>query len=57
MKANGQPKDRDLAGSMPALKRAAKRALALARRTGTPCWVILDGKMVDIAKRRRFAAR
>jgi len=57
MKTNGQPKDRDLAGSMAALKRAAKEALAIARRTGTPCWVMRDGKMVDIAKRRRIAAR
>jgi len=57
MKLNGQPKDRDIAGSMAALKRAAKQALALARRTGTPCWVMRDGKLVDLAKRRRVAAR
>lgn len=57
MKTNGHPKDRDLAGSMAALKRAAKQALALARRTGTPCWVMRDGKLVDLAKRQRIAAR
>ncbi len=57
MKANGQPKDRDIAGSTAALKRAAKQALALARRTGTPCWVMRDGKLVDIARRRRVVAR
>jgi len=57
MKVNGQPKDRDIAGSMAALKRAAKQALALARQTGTPCWVMRDGKLVDLAKRRRITAR
>jgi hypothetical protein len=57
MKTNSRPKDRDIAGSMAALKRAAKQALALARRTGTPCWVMRDGKLIDIAKRRQIAAR
>ena len=57
MKINGQPKDPDIAGSMAALKRAAKQALVLARQTGTPCWVMRDGKLVDLAKRRRIAAR
>ena len=57
MKSNGQPKDRDIAGAWAALTRAAKRALALARRTGTPCWVMRAGKLVDIAKRRRVTVR
>jgi len=57
MKSNGQPKDPDIAGSRAALTRAAKRALALARRTGTPCWVMRAGKLVDLAKRRRVAVR
>jgi hypothetical protein len=57
MKSNGQPKDRDIAGSKAALTRAAKQALAHARRTGTPCWVLLNGKLVDIARRRRVVAR
>jgi hypothetical protein len=34
-----------------ALRRAAKNALELARRTGTPAYVLEDGKIVDIAKR------
>ena len=42
---------------MAALKRAAKQALALARKTGTPCWVMRDGKMIDIAKRHVVAAK
>jgi hypothetical protein len=57
MESNGQPKDRDIAGSKAALTRAAKQALALARRTGTPCWVMRDGKLVDLAKRRTVVAR
>ncbi len=57
MKANCHPKDRDIAGSMAALRRAAKQALALARRTGTPCWVMRAGKLVDLAKRRGVAPR
>lgn len=57
MKTNGHPKDPDIAGSKAALTRAAKRALALARRTGTPCWVLRAGKLVDLAKTRRVATR
>ena len=34
-----------------ALERAAKNALELARRTGTACYVLEGGKIVDIAKR------
>ena len=44
-------KDPDLAAAGPALKRAAKAALELARRTNTPCWVMKDGKLIDLAKR------
>jgi DNA-directed RNA polymerase subunit K/omega len=55
MKSNGRPRDRDIVGSKAALVRAAKRALALARRTGTPCWVLHNGKLVNIAARRKAA--
>ena len=55
MKSNGRPKDRDIAGSRAAQTRAAKRALA--RRTGTPCWVMRAGTLVDLAKRRRVIVR
>lgn len=37
-----------LANSLPALKRAGKNALKLARQTGTPCFVWRDGKIVDL---------
>lgn len=38
-------------GADAALKRAALRARETARRTGTACWVLKDGRLVDIAKR------
>lgn len=46
------PKDSDLAGVDKAIKRAAKSALALARKTKTPCYVLQDGKIQDIAVRQ-----
>lgn len=36
-----------------ALRRAAKKALEIARQTGTPAYVLQDGKIVDIARRTR----
>jgi diaminopimelate decarboxylase len=47
-----KPKDSDLAGVEKALKRAAKGALALARKTHTPCYVVKEGKIVNIAERQ-----
>jgi len=46
------PKDPDLLGAMKALDRSAKAALKLARKTGTPCYVFEDGKIIDIAARQ-----
>ena len=46
------PKDPDLANAGKALRRAAKSALLLARQTGTPCYVVKKGKIVDLAKQR-----
>ncbi|TWJ19046.1 hypothetical protein [Geobacter argillaceus] len=45
------PMDSDLAGVDKALKRAAKSAHTLARKTKTPCYVVKDGKIVDIASK------
>ena len=42
-----------VADELRALKRAAKKALELARQTGTPCYVMKGSKIVDIAKRGR----
>jgi len=38
---------------LPALRRAAKTAIELARRTGTPAWIMVDGKLVDATKLRK----
>jgi hypothetical protein len=41
------PNDPDLLGATAPLKRAARHARELAERTGTPCWVMRDGRIVD----------
>ena len=45
------PKDSDLANVEKALKRAAKTARELAKQTHTPCYVVKDGKIVNVAER------
>lgn len=49
------PQDSDLANVGIALKRAARTALKTAKRTRTPCYVVKDGVIVDIAKRKNWA--
>lgn len=44
-----KPRHPDLIGADAALERAARRALELALQTRTPCWVLRDGRIVDIA--------
>jgi diaminopimelate decarboxylase len=44
------PKDPDLANVEKALKRAGKAARALAKKTHTPCYVIKEGKIVNVAE-------
>jgi hypothetical protein len=39
--------------ALKALRRAAKKAIELARLTGTPAYVLENGRIVDIAKRKR----
>ena len=46
-------RDPDIQGSLNALRRAAKRALELGLKTGTPVWVIKDGRMVDLTRARK----
>ena len=41
-------KDPDILASAKALRRAARRALELGRRTGTPVYVLKDGEIVDL---------
>lgn len=45
-----------VAGELAALRRAAKNALKLANQTGTACYVMKNGKIVDIA-RSKFRRR
>jgi|GEM_PF-1181876 len=55
-----KPKSDDLSSdkTLAALRRAAKNALKLAKQTGTPYYVMKDGRIVDIAgaKSRRKRA-
>jgi hypothetical protein len=52
-------KDPDILNSMAALRRAARTALREGLETGTPVWVIKEGRMVDLThgKRRKVRAR
>jgi hypothetical protein len=45
--------DPDIVGSDAALRRAAKRALQIGLETGTPVYVLENGKIVDLTKRHR----
>ena len=45
-----QPTDPDQVGSLAAIKRAALRARELARQMNTPCYVMRDGRMVDVSQ-------
>jgi hypothetical protein len=47
------PINEELAGIDAALRRAAKAALLLARKTNTPCYIWKDGQIVDIAARKK----
>lgn len=49
------PQDSDLAGADKAIRRAAKKARELARKTHTPCYIFEDGRIVDVMKRRKKA--
>lgn len=51
------PIDPDLVGVENALRRAAKSALKLARQTKTPCYVVKDGLLVNIAERPKKMAK
>jgi hypothetical protein len=46
-------KDPDIIASEKALRRAARCALQLGLRTGTPVYVIKKGKIVDLTKQHR----
>ena len=57
MKKANLPKDPDLLGSVQAMKRSAANALKLARKTHTPCYVVKDGNIVNVAERPKTSAQ
>jgi len=50
MSGRGTSHSRETANISRALRRAAKRALEIGLQTGTPVWVVKNGKMVDLTK-------
>lgn len=46
-------KDPDLIASEAALRRAARRALEIGLKTGTPVYVLKRGRIVDLTKERK----
>lgn len=57
VKPDPKPRHPDLIGADAALRRAARRALNLALQTGTSCWILRDGEMVDLAAEVRGRSR
>ncbi len=49
--SEARPRKPPAAPETIALRRAAKAALAKARLTGTPAYALVDGRIVDLAKR------
>jgi hypothetical protein len=56
MKAKSGTRDQDIEGSLPAMLRAARRAMRLAQETGTPFWVMRNGKIVNLNPSAKPAA-
>jgi len=50
-------KDPDIIASEKALRRAARRALEIGLKTGTPVYVIKRGKIVDISEEYRHKTK
>jgi len=47
----------DIIASAKALRRAARRALEIGRRTGTPVYVLKNGRIVDLTQQKLKRAR
>ncbi len=50
-------KDSDIIASAAALRRAAKRALQIGLETGTPVYVLENGRIVDLTEEHRRKAK
>lgn len=57
MTTRDKPRTRDVEQTTQALERAAKRARELAERTGTPCYVVRDGRIVDATQEKDSQAK
>ena len=56
MNLSGTPsRDPDIINSFKALRRAARAARKLSLETGTPFWVMKDGKVVDLNRAEKRA--
>jgi hypothetical protein len=53
MPSNEKPIRFERDGMEAAMQRAADRARDIGRRTGTPVWVMVDGKLVDVLAEER----
>lgn len=49
--------DPDILASEKALRRAARRALEIGLKTGTSVFVLKEGKIVDLTKRKQARSR
>jgi len=52
-----QSKDPDILAADVALRRAARRAREIGRKTGTPVYVLKNGRIVDLTKEWKRRAR
>ncbi|MGA2441456.1 MAG: hypothetical protein ABSH08_10890 [Tepidisphaeraceae bacterium] len=57
MKVKFKTRDPDIRGSLPAMRRAARRAMRLAQETHTPLLVMRNGKIVNINPSSRPVAK
>jgi hypothetical protein len=58
MKARFKTSDPDIVSSYPALMRAAREARLLAKRTKTPFYVLIEGRLRNLnARRKRSKSR
>jgi hypothetical protein len=53
MKRKVQSRNPETIGALAALRRAAKSAKQLAIQTGTPFWVVRNGKIVNLNPRNK----
>ena len=53
MKNEIKSSDPDIRGSLPALRRAARRARRLAEKTNTPLFVWVDGRVLNLNPGRK----